>query len=249
MDYTEDKILGGRVTLFQPRKGYRVAIDPVLLAAAIPAKQGQRVLDMGCGTGAVSLCLQARVGGLEIDGFDINSEHIELAVKSTVANGFDYPCRFTVRDVSEWKSPIPYDFVVANPPFFDEKAYCSSPFAGKNAAHATSDLESWVACARRNLTENGHFILIFPTDRLEILKQSMTGYFSSISLFYLQSKVKVPPNRVILTASGQKSAENKLFEAGSILVHAETGGYTPEAEAAIRHAKAIHIPAIPSGIV
>lgn len=243
MDYTEDKILGGRVTLFQPRKGYRVAIDPVLLAAAIPAQKGQRVLDMGCGTGAVSLCLQARVGGLEIDGFDINPEHIELAVKSAAANRFEYPCRFTVRDVTEWKNPILYDFVVANPPFFDEKAYSNSPYAGKSAAHATSDLESWIACARRNLAENGSFIVIFPTDRLEILKQSIYQHFSSISLFYVQSKFKIPPNRVILTAKGQKSAENMLFETGSILVHAEAGGYTPEAEEAIRNAKAINMDA------
>jgi len=59
MNSTEDALLGGRVRLLQAKVGYRAAIDPVLLAAAIPARAGQRVLDLGCGAGAASLCLAA----------------------------------------------------------------------------------------------------------------------------------------------------------------------------------------------
>src|SRR3546814_8190614 len=46
---TEDAFLGGRVKLRQPEVGYRAAIDPVLLAAAVPAVAGERVADLGCG--------------------------------------------------------------------------------------------------------------------------------------------------------------------------------------------------------
>ncbi|SVE43912.1 uncharacterized protein METZ01_LOCUS496766, partial [marine metagenome] len=48
---TEDKLLGGRVRFRQPASGYRVAIDPVLLASAVPAVSGSRVLDLGTGVG------------------------------------------------------------------------------------------------------------------------------------------------------------------------------------------------------
>ena len=51
-DLTEDAFLDGRVRLLQPRKGYRAATDPVLLAAAVAAKPGDKVLDIGCGAGA-----------------------------------------------------------------------------------------------------------------------------------------------------------------------------------------------------
>jgi tRNA1(Val) A37 N6-methylase TrmN6 len=61
----EDRLLGGRVRLLQPLKGYRAATDPVLLAAAVAARPGQRVLDLGCGAGAAVFCLAARVPGLE----------------------------------------------------------------------------------------------------------------------------------------------------------------------------------------
>ena len=49
MEVSEDKLLGGRVRLRQPIRGYRVAIDSILLASAVPAKRGSRVLDLGAG--------------------------------------------------------------------------------------------------------------------------------------------------------------------------------------------------------
>ena len=59
--FTEDRLLGGRIRLRQPATGYRVAIDPVFLAASVPAEPHQLVLDVGCGAGAAMLCLAARV--------------------------------------------------------------------------------------------------------------------------------------------------------------------------------------------
>ena len=58
---TEDWLLDGKVRLRQPAMGYRVAIDPILLAAAVPAVAGEVVLELGSGTGAAALCLHHRV--------------------------------------------------------------------------------------------------------------------------------------------------------------------------------------------
>ena len=54
-DLTQNAFLGGLVRLWQPRRGYRAGADPVLLAAAVPARGGQSVLDLGCGAGAAVL--------------------------------------------------------------------------------------------------------------------------------------------------------------------------------------------------
>mgnify|MGYP003408994725 CR=1 FL=1 len=61
-DLTDDKFLCGKLQLLQPRKGYRAATDPVLLAAAVPARSGQSVLDLGCGAGAAALSVSASSG-------------------------------------------------------------------------------------------------------------------------------------------------------------------------------------------
>jgi tRNA1(Val) A37 N6-methylase TrmN6 len=65
---TEDGLLGGSVRLIQQAGGYRVAIDPVLLAAAVPAAAGDHVLDAGAGVAAAALCLAARVPGVRFPG-------------------------------------------------------------------------------------------------------------------------------------------------------------------------------------
>jgi len=57
---TEDRLLNGRVRLRQSADGYRAAIDPVFLAAAVPPGGPCSVLDLGCGAGAATLCLLAR---------------------------------------------------------------------------------------------------------------------------------------------------------------------------------------------
>ena len=56
-----DSLLGGQVALWQPADGYRVAIDTVLLAAAVRVGPGARVLELGSGVGAASLCVANRV--------------------------------------------------------------------------------------------------------------------------------------------------------------------------------------------
>ena len=77
--HSEDGLLGGRLRLRQPTAGYRVAIDPVFLAAAVPAGPRDTVLDIGCGVGAAALCLAARVPGCRVTGIDVQRDLISLA--------------------------------------------------------------------------------------------------------------------------------------------------------------------------
>ena len=51
IEITRDKFLGGRLVISQPKKGYRAGVDPVILAASIPARSGESILELGCGVG------------------------------------------------------------------------------------------------------------------------------------------------------------------------------------------------------
>ena len=84
---TEDKLLGGRVLLRQPADGYRVAIDPIFLAAAVPAAPGELVLDVGAGVGAAALCLAWREPNCLIRGIEIQHALVRLASENAVLNG------------------------------------------------------------------------------------------------------------------------------------------------------------------
>src|SRR5215471_10405578 len=83
--FTEDAILGGRVTLRQPRNGYRVGIDPIMLAAAAPAGAAS-ALDLGCGVGAAALCLARRVAGITIAGLELQPTLAALARENVASN-------------------------------------------------------------------------------------------------------------------------------------------------------------------
>src|SRR5579863_9334849 len=86
-EVSDGTLLGGRVKLRQPVEGYRVAIDPVFLAAAVPAASGDRILDIGCGVGAASLCLAARVPECRVIGIERERELVRLAVDNALTNG------------------------------------------------------------------------------------------------------------------------------------------------------------------
>ena len=71
---TEDRFLGGQVLLRQPAGGYRAAIDPVLLAASVDARSGERVLEAGTGHGAAAICLAHRVRDCRVSGIEVQPD-------------------------------------------------------------------------------------------------------------------------------------------------------------------------------
>ena len=101
---TEDALLGGRVQLLQPARGYRVAIDAVLLAAAVDAVPGQRILDLGAGVGAVGLCLAARLAGCCVVGIELQPALAELAERNANLNGMADRVRTIIHDLAK---PLP----------------------------------------------------------------------------------------------------------------------------------------------
>ena len=84
---TDDLFLGGKVRIRQPAKGYRAGLDPVLLAAAVDAKAGQSVLELGMGVGTALVCLGARVPGLTLAGVEIQPELAALACENVSRAG------------------------------------------------------------------------------------------------------------------------------------------------------------------
>lgn len=231
MTRSEDRLLDGRVRLAQPASGYRVAIDPVLLAAAVPAAPGQSALDLGCGVGAAGLCLLARTPDLRVVGVEINPEMARLAAENGAANGHG-PDRYRAlcADVGALDDlPTDFDHVLMNPPFHDPSATPSPDRARARATHAAEDLALWVDAAHRRLRRRGGLTLIWPAARLSHALTALSRRFGGIALAPIWPRRGAPAKRVLIHA-GKESRSPESLKPGLVL-HGEGNGYTEAARA------------------
>ncbi len=132
---TEGTLLGGRVRYRQPAQGFRSGIEPVLLAAAIPARAGERVLEAGTGAGPAMLCLSARVPGCAVTGVEIDPALAGLAAENATDNGFSACLRHHRATSLIMTFSVPFDHAMANPPYHSPT---SSPFGRSRSASSPS---------------------------------------------------------------------------------------------------------------
>ena len=153
MKKTQDvfTILEGRVKL--TAGGYKPTSDAMWLAAAAETKGGSKVLDVGVGTGAVSLCLLEKNPGLKITGVDISEKMIGDAAANAKLNGREM--ELLSADIFTWKTNRQFDLVITNPPYF-------SGTARKDGAHHNADIYEWTAACVRRLRPRGVFYAIVP---------------------------------------------------------------------------------------
>jgi tRNA1(Val) A37 N6-methylase TrmN6 len=239
MALTENRLLGGRVLLRQPAEGYRVAIDPVLLAASVPAESGELVLDLGCGVGAAALCLLTRVQGVGVTGLELQRPLVRLAGQNAALNGLQGRC--TVMEGSLLQppprlSPGMFHHVMANPPHLPAAAGRPPTDAMEAVAAVESDarLADWVRVAATMVRAKGTVTFVHRADRLDALLAAMREHLGGIVVFPLWPGVGKPAVRVLVRARRNIAAPMVL--APGLLLHGHDGAFTPEAEAVLREA-------------
>lgn len=235
-DLTCDAFLGGLVQLWQPRRGYRAGVDPVLLAASIPAVSGQRVLELGCGVGAAVLCLGARVPGLALTGVEREAQYAALARR----NGVD-----TLEVVEADIAALPltlrqrqFDHVLANPPYWKRDASIAARDTTREAALGEqTPLAKWIETGAKRLAPKGLLHMIHRAERLPDMLAALPHDMGSIEVLPIAARTGRATERVILRARKSGRADFRLH-APLILhrgdSHIDGDQYTPEVRAALR---------------
>jgi tRNA1(Val) A37 N6-methylase TrmN6 len=239
---TRDAFLGGRLTLEQPAAGFRAGLDSVMLAAAVLARPGEQVLELGSGVGAASLCLLTRVHGIHVTGIEMQADLAALASRNAAANSLDSRARFhaaTVEQPPADLAPQSFHHVMANPPFFVEGPADPSPDPARRAAHSSdADLLSrWAATARRFLKPSGRYTVILPADRLPAQLAALDKGFGGITVIPLWPDAATPAKRIIVSAKLGSRAPFALHP-GLVLHH--DGKNTQAAELILRGGEALH---------
>lgn len=233
-DYSEDYLLDKKIKIFQPREGYRAAIDAVLLAAAVEkVRPGDNILDIGSGTGAVSLCLAHRFREARITGVEIQPELAELSNMSVKANGFDN-LQYLNRNAFEAELPFcSFAHVVSNPPYF-ERNMPTSPKSGKAIAHNFSrgGLNEWIDLCIKMIRPQGYFYMVNRAEALGEILSRLHGRLGEIRVFPLYSKAGQNAKRVIIRA--RKDSHAPLILTPGLIIHNRNGAYSEAAEKVLR---------------
>ena len=226
---TKDKLLGGRVLLLQPRTGYRAALDSVLLASAIPAVDGDSVMDLGSGVGSASLCLAYRVKGCRIEGIEVQRPLVSLGTQNISLNGFEDRIKFVLGEVSEvgkfWKPR--FDHVMINPPYLPESRAQPTSNPDRAKIEVGIGLRDWVYAAASVIKDSGTLTFIHRADRLDELLSSVREVAGDISVFPIWPSLGKEARRVIV--KGRKGRRGPMKFCAGLVLHDSDGQYTMSA--------------------
>jgi len=238
-DWTEDAVLGGRVSLRQPRDGYRAGLDAALLAAACGAKAGERVIEAGCGAGAALLAAAARFPQASFLGVERDEAALALAQANIEANGMAARVEARAADVALPFSHLklkPFDVALANPPFFDDAGALRGPAPSRKAAWiANEGLAAWTGFLLKAVREGGRIVVIHRADRLGDLIAQLGEKAGSFRVRPIHPFADAPAKRVLICAT--KTGKAPMVLLPPLVLHARGGAkHSDEAEAILRGA-------------
>ncbi len=229
-------LLGGRVHYRQPDTGYRTGIEPVLLAASIPARAGERVLEGGTGAGAGLLCLLARVPGVEGLAVEIDPALANMARANAAAN--EMAIEVVTGDLCAIRLDAA-DHAFANPPWHDP-ASTPSPDPQRALARRTAPglLEAWVQALTAPLRHRGTLTLLVPAAQFGRAATAMrAARLGALTLQPFWPKPAIQAKLLILQGiKGGRGADRVM---PGLVLHEADGSFTPAAEAILRHGAAL----------
>jgi len=228
---TADTLRGGRVRIFQPARGARMSLDPVLLEGFLPPPHG-RFLDIGCGTGALSFLLLARDPAATGVGVELQPRLAALAARGRDDNGWQQRLDIAVGDVrvlGDRLGAATFDLVATNPPYRTLAGSRRPPDQERALSHQeiALSLAEWVACAARAVRPGGRVAAVFPAERAADLLAELRGHDLLPCRFRpVHPRADEPASRVLVEA--QRGGRRPLVLEPPLVLHADGARYTPE---------------------
>lgn len=192
-------LLNGRVVM--EHGFYNPTSDAVWLAAFAP-NDCSSVLDVGIGTGGVSLCLLSHNQNLTITGIDISDKMLKECHKNAALN--DAEIKLIQSDIFDFSTNERFDLVITNPPYFN-----GTP--AKHDAHHNTDLKNWIkrCCAR--VKPKGYFCTITDAHCIDkIISVLNDKHFGDIQIFPLFS-TKNSAERVLIRAKSNSKSGTRIY--------------------------------------
>ncbi|MCM1136727.1 MAG: tRNA1(Val) (adenine(37)-N6)-methyltransferase [Clostridium sp.] len=232
--------MGERIDDLQ-RNHYRIIQDPdrfcfgmdaVLLSGFARAKENDRVLDLGTGTGIIPILMEAKTKAAHFTGLEIQADSADMAARSVSLNGLAHKIEIVTGDIKEAVSlfgAASFDVVTCNPPYMTEHHGLTNPKAPKAIARHElfCTLEDVISQSSRLLKPGGNFYMVHRPFRLADIIVLLRQYrLEPKRMKLVYPFVDKEPNMVLLEAS--RGGRARMTVEKPLIVYKEPGVYTDE---------------------
>ena len=236
---TEDTVLGGKVTLFQPERGFRAGTDSLLLASAVTLSGGDHALEIGCGCGGALLPAAWRNPDARFTGLEVDPEMTALAKRGAIANGSAMRVRAETGEAQAWvrERENMFDCVFSNPPYFQPGTIKPTGTEKETAYITPLTTDEWVKAMLHAAKPKAPIILIHRAAELAALLSALDRRAGEITVLPIYSKPGEPAKRVLVRArKGLRRGETRILD--PVWQYGEDGEVTEFLEA-VRRGEAI----------
>ena len=233
-EVTEDGLLGGRVRIRQPARGYRVNVDTLLLAAAVEVRDGTRLMEAGCGVGAALIAVAVRNENISLLGVERETNIAQVARENVALNAMTPRIEIATGDALDKHANYGvFDGVFLNPPF-DSEHEGRAPAAARRHAHVSDvSIDQWIAALADRLKGGAALTLIHRAETLSEILAALEGRLGGPEIIPIRPRAEAPAKRVIVRARKGSRAPLKLLK--GLDLHDPSGAkYAPETDAILR---------------
>jgi tRNA1(Val) A37 N6-methylase TrmN6 len=250
---TDDAFLGGALNLLQPASGYRAGLDAVLLAAAVEARPGEQILDVGSGVGAAGLAVARRLPQVSVTLIERDPQLAALARSNIARNDLTLRVRVIEADVTRPLGAIPelaaaaetFGHALANPPYQIEGQGTSAGDPSRAAANAmpSGALDRWLRFVAAMVRPGGTATLIHRADALGDILNTLAGRFGGAVVLPLHPREGEPALRLLVQAV--KGSRAPLELRPGLVLHNADHSFRSDIEAILRRGGGLPLRAVP----
>ena len=227
-----DDLQRNHYKIIQDPERFCFGMDAVLLSGFARAKEGDRVLDLGTGTGIIPILMEAKTQAAHFTGLEIQHESADMAARSVSLNHLEGKIEIVTGDIKEAVSlfgAASFDVVTCNPPYMTEHHGLTNPEAPKAIARheLLCTLEDVISQAARLLKPGGNFYMVHRPFRLvDIITLLRTYGVEPKRMKMVYPFVDKEPNMVLIEAN--RGGRPRLSVEKPLIVYKEPGVYTDE---------------------
>lgn len=234
-DETLDTLFQGKLAIIQGKSGYRFSLDAVLLARFLDLRGGEKIVDLGTGSGVIPLILATLSPSVRVIGVEIQKEMVGRALRSVALNGLEGKVEIAQGDVCAIEgifSPRSFDAAACNPPYRRTRSGRTNPDPEKRIARheIKGGLRDFIRAGSYLLRRRGRMVLVYPAMRtVDLLETMRQEGIEPKRLRFIHSFEGAPAT--LLLAEGVKGARSELKIVPPLVIYTQDRKYMPEVEA------------------